>query len=506
MRSRFSFHGRKRSYERTEMMSLILPKGVKVKEKNPHGNTVASENHRLCSGFVVMLALLGIIILFGLLSCDSGNNDTVSGKTSLESSSLSGELLAANASGSNKNSGDSGQDLAEINVFQAGAFENPESCAGCHREIYEAWSESKHRYAWVGEFYQSDYLQASQETDGFTDVFCGECHTPSGVRTEQLPPPDGSLLDDTSKKGVSCDYCHTVQEVVEPVNVQTISDPGEVKRGPKGDGNSPYHEVKYSEVHTQAAFCGACHSVEHPTSGASIIDTYEDWKEGPYAEQDTTCQDCHMTPGPGVTENPGKSSPMGDERKHVATHSFPGGSVFFQERTGNEQEAELAKDMLEAAAELELEANSTPEGIELLARVKNVGAGHKIPTGVTYIRKMWLEVTVTNEAGEDIYRSGHVVEDNRIDPDTDFYRVLFRDAQGNLTPKSWVAEEIGYDRRIPAKGQDEQVFEIPVDSGTQDGLNVNVRLLYRSMSQEAADKLDVDVPSIEMTRAELEIN
>ncbi|WP_161946336.1 multiheme c-type cytochrome [Desulfonatronum thiosulfatophilum] len=402
---------------------------------------------------------------------------------------------------------DKEQDLAEMNRFEAGAFEDPENCEMCHQEIFDAWSQSKHRYAWENIFYQPDYIQASRESEGFTDIFCGECHAPIGVRTGQLPPPDGSQMDETSRKGVSCDYCHTVKKVVRPFNVQTISDPGDVKRGPKGDGWASYHEIEFSKIHTDPAFCGACHNVVHPTSGAPVIDTYDDWKAGPYAQEGIRCQDCHMTPGPGVEKNPGRSSFMGEDRDHVATHFFQGGSVFFHEKMGNQQEAALSRQMLEAAAELETEVFRTNNGVEIIARVKNVGAGHKIPTGVTYIRKMWLEVTAKNGSGEEIFRSGHVTESNRIDPGAKFYRKIFKDAEGNLTPKSWVAEEIGYDHRIPAKGHDEQLFRVPAVHD-DDEIHVLIRLMYRSMSQEVAEGLGIEgieVPALEMTRAELTI-
>ncbi len=402
---------------------------------------------------------------------------------------------------------ESQKDLAEINQFEAGDFESPDICRGCHPEIYDQWSKSKHQYAWVDEFYQPDYLKASKETDGLTDVFCGECHAPVAVRTQQLPPPDGSLFDDTSKRGISCDYCHTVKEIVEPLNVMTISAPGDIKRGPRGDGEASYHEVEYSEMHTDSVFCGSCHNVKHPVSRAVIIDTYDDWKQGPYAQEGVRCQDCHMTPGPGFEKNPGKSSPMGLERDHVATHYFHGGSTFFQKRKGNEKQEELAMQMLQAAAELEAEAALSENGVELAVRVKNVGAGHKIPTGVTYIRKMWLEVTVVDDSGGTVYSSGHLVEGNHVDPDTEFYRKTFRDAEGNLTQKSWIAEEIAYDRRIPAKGYDQQVFEI-LPEGLSGEYQATVRLMYRSMSQEAANEMGIEgleVPGIEMARTELSI-
>lgn len=405
----------------------------------------------------------------------------------------------------------SGSDNTEtsVNRFEAGAFENPANCAGCHGDIHAAWSKSKHAFAWRDEFYQPDYIKASRETEGLTDVFCGECHAPTARRTGQIPPPDGSLFDDVSKQGVHCDYCHTVSEVIEPFNIKTVSDPGSVKRGPRGDGESPYHAVKFSDIHTDPAFCGSCHNVRHPQSGVKVIDTYDDWKEGPYAKDGIRCQDCHMTPGPGVEKNPGKSSPMGEEREHVATHFFPGGSVFFQERKGNEQQRELARQMLEAAAELETESAIESGILKLLVRIKNTGAGHKIPTGVTYIRKIWLEVTVTDDKGKTVFSSGHKTGGNHIDPEAVFYRKVFKDAEGNTTPKSWLAHGIAYDRRIPAKGSDEQSFSVPLNkSGESVTYDVTVRLMYRTMSQEAADGLGIDgleVPSIEMARAEKRI-
>lgn len=482
-----------------------------------HNDISGKWKKRILPGLILLIAFLAGVG-FLLVSCDLMNNAPASANVGKEvyythvNVNLNAPVILAknNDEQAEKRAaaGVAVQDLSRINEFEAGAFENPENCAACHREIYDAWSKSKHRYAWEDTFYQPDYLAASRETEGFTDVFCGECHAPIGVRTQQLPPPDGSQLDDAAVKGVSCDYCHTVQKVVEPVNVQTISDPGRLKRGPRGDGRSPYHDVEFSKTHTDSAFCGACHNVVHPASGAIVIDTYDDWKSGPYAQEGIRCQDCHMTPGPGVEKNPGKNSFMGQEREHVATHHFPGGSSFFQARAGNDKEAGIARQMLEAAAELETEAVRTDTRIEILARVKNVGAGHKIPTGVTYIRKMWLEVTAANDFGEEIFRSGHVTEENRIDPDAIRYQIIFKDAQGNLTPKSWLAEEIGYDRRIPAKGYDEQVFQIPANH-SDGNVHVTIRLMYRSMSQEVADNFGIEgieVLSLEMTRAELTIN
>lgn len=393
--------------------------------------------------------------------------------------------------------------VVEKQQFEPGSFEGPGSCLACHFDIHDQWAHSMHAYAWENKWYQDDYRLAHQETKGATDVFCAACHAPIAARTGQLPPHDGSKFDATGKRGISCDFCHTVTDIERTYNMGHVSGPGPVKYGPRGDGSSPYHGVVHSVNHRAAKFCGSCHNVRHPVSDVAVIDTYDDWKSGPYAEQGISCQNCHMTPTPGVGTNPGKSSPIGLERENVAMHTFIGGSVSAQRSMGNEAQAQLAEEMLKSAARLQLESVVEKNNLILTVHVDNVGAGHKIPTGVTYIRKMWLEVTVTDQKGQMLYSSGLVDDKNHVDPDAVFYRLLFKDADGNLTGKSWRAVAIGYDRRIPAQGRDSEVYQIPLPATGP--YQADVRLMYRSLSQETLDFHDGEaapkIESIEMATA-----
>ena len=311
--------------------------------------------------FALSIALLG--------AC--GSNKASSGSTS------SSDFKAVAA----------GEDKTETpGVFEPGSFENPEVCSTCHQEIYEEWSGSMHANAWENKWYQPDYLLGHDETDGLTDMLCGSCHAPIAARTGLLPPADGSKFDITSRKGISCDFCHTVTGVEKMYNMGHVSDPGNVKRGPRGDGRSLHHEVKFSEVHTKADFCGSCHMVIHPITGVHIIDTWEDWKNNDYGKQGVRCQDCHMTPTPGIGKNPGRASLMGKQRDNIAFHGFVGGSSYVQDALGNTKQAEWSREFLRAAAEVKLAETIMEEGtLKLTVDVHNVGAGHAIPTGTTYI-------------------------------------------------------------------------------------------------------------------------
>lgn len=271
-------------------------------------------------------------------------------------------------------------------------------------------------------------------------------------------------------------------------NMGHVSTPGETKFGPRGDGRSLYHQVKRTEIHTKADFCGSCHMVIHPETGVHIIDTWEDWKNNEYGEQGIRCQDCHMTPTPGVAARPGRAALMGKPRENLAFHGFVGGSSYIQDAMGNPEQAEMSREFLRAAAEIKLAQKVTDEGtLELTVDVHNVGAGHKIPTGTTYIRIMWLEVGVVDSSGKQVYSSGQVDAGNHVDANAVFFRVLFSDAEGKLTGKSWQAHGIGYDRRIPAKGMDRETYQIPLPAKGE--YQVTTRLMYRSMTQESLDEI-----------------
>ncbi len=44
-----------------------------------------------------------------------------------------------------------------------------------------------------------------------------------------------------------------------------------------------------------------------------------------------------------------------------------------------------------------------------------MGAGHRIPTGVTEDREMWLELTVNDSEGRILYHSGALDSEGKID-------------------------------------------------------------------------------------------
>ncbi|MGQ9730687.1 MAG: multiheme c-type cytochrome [Candidatus Zipacnadales bacterium] len=403
-------------------------------------------------------------------------------------------------------------------AITAKAYESPDFCKACHKELYEQWQGTMHSQASSDPFYMGTFQLASRETDGLVDQFCSRCHTPVGALAGEIPPVDHSRLSEVSAQGIFCDFCHTLEGQERIANARYIVRPGEVKLGPFGDGNAVVHKVQFSEFHTRPEFCGTCHDVDHPVNGLPLETTYREWAAGPYntgiVETQTTCQDCHMTPGPGVMKpNPGKASELGEKRPHIWTHSMVGGGGLAA-LLGETALMEAARQRLQAAAEMKLygpDEVSQGTQAEIKVAITNVGCGHHLPTGVTELRDMWLELTVTEAQGKVVFQSGHLDKNGELTPGTVKYGVIVADADGQATPKFWLAASKLSDHRIPPKETVTERFVVPVPQGITGPLTVQTRLRYRAASPSVlrlglGEDSPATLPIVEMTEAKMELS
>jgi len=389
-------------------------------------------------------------------------------------------------------------------LFKSTDFTDPSTCGGCHTDIYAQWQGSMHSNSFQDKLYLSMHDEASKDTNGSVDAYCTFCHTPIGTMSGEVPPTSGPQISEISKKGVQCDLCHTV------TSADFTFAPSKIKRGPFTDSISTFHETQYSELFTKAEFCGMCHDVNHPENNLPLEATYTEWKASPYAAQGIQCQDCHMTPGPGVTKpNPGKAATGGPERPHIYTHQFVGGNAT---SLASPEHQKLAVDQLQAAASLSIAAPPSVapgNNMELQVTVNNKGAGHYLPTGLTEVREMWLDVVVTDANGKTIYRSGEIGEDGAVDSKAVMYQTLFKDKDGQPTHKPWLAVSTLSDNRIPPMGSSTEKYSVPVPAGTAMPLTIKAGLRYRTASQSLVNDLmgegAIEMPVIDMADATAEV-
>ncbi len=406
-------------------------------------------------------------------------------------------------------------DTATGELVPSDEFLKPERCKTCHPQLYEQWKGSMHSNSWNDPLFQALVKYASKETNGLTDKLCLGCHTPIGVISGEFPPIDEANLSEVAATGVSCDFCHTVSKTKGVGNIPAISEPGVVKRGPFSDSKSPFHKTAFSELHTSPEFCGLCHNVSHPLTGLPIEQTYTEWLRGPYRAAGVPCQHCHMTPPnppTAFTKNPGEACVMGPEREHWWTHQFVGGNAFVTELLGSKTHADYARNRLKAAAKVEIispAAVHKPELFEFKVKVSNIGCGHYLPTGLTETREMWLDVSVLDADGNELYRSGDLNEHGEIEPDAVVYHTVVGDQNGEPTWKFWEATVVLFDYRIPPKGYRIEKYASYVTEDTKLPLTVRATLKYRSAPPHLLKTLmgedAPEAPIIEMTNAELTV-
>lgn len=388
--------------------------------------------------------------------------------------------------------------------FGSEQFENPRICQYCHQEIYRQWSGSMHSRSATNPFYQEQAQKASRESAGAADIFCAGCHVPVGVLAGEIPPADGAALSEVALSGVSCDFCHIITEVTGTGNAAFRVAPGKTKYGPFADPlHTPLHESEYLKIYTESQFCGACHNITHPENGLVLSATYSEWKDSPLAARGVQCQHCHMTPGPGVTRpNPGYAATGAPKkREHISTHCMTGSDVFALRQAGAPEHARLAEENSRTAAELFLGLPAALQPYQpgsINVRVRNSGAGHYLPTGLSLFREMWLEVVVRDEQGKVLFQSGVVSADGKIADDSVTFGVAFADAAGRETTSLWQAKSVLRDRRVPPQKYIDEKFEVPglTRPGT---LHVRARLLRRGVQAGNGGNPSLkDVPVIEM--------
>ncbi len=314
-----------------------------------------------------------------------------------------------------------------------------------------------HAQAYDDPIFQTSFLQAFFETKGEATAFCLQCHDP----TSRIPK-DFDVKTDILGAGVTCDFCHTVQEVdLTRRDSPLLSRPGKTKTGPFIDSESPVHDTQKKPFFKESTLCGGCHQFVGP-NGVVIIGTYQEWKESPYAAEGIQCQDCHM---PVTPEKRIVSEEVSRSKRQVNLHNLAGGHSVEQIRS---------------AVKVEIKKVTEDRGtLSVTVHVANVNSGHKIPTG-TPSRRLVLRVAVKDYTGR-----------LNLERERAFEKVLIDDQKQMLTKDHEImlkASRVYYDNRIAPKEVKEVPFSfsIPYPDLIKDWkrkLTIEAKAMYQYLPQ-----------------------
>jgi len=396
-------------------------------------------------------------------------------------------------------------------------------CGECHEQQFREWNGSIHSLAFKDPVYQGELVKAVKAVGHEISRQCEGCHTPVGVVTGEVKGPGLTGLSSITLQGVSCDVCHSVSGAThwqtpshEPENGSLVLSPGVetekgqvlVKRGPfkpSAECGGGFHECVESGLHLQADLCAGCHQVYHYDAHFPLEATYLEWKHGPYAQNTVLCQDCHMVE---IDTFKKVADQFYHPERSEYRHYFNGANFLLSflgsaaaKRAGNAELAEatmkqyaMAVERLQSAAGLEVTpAYHDGRLTEVQVRVKNLRAGHNLPTSLTNVRQMWLEVTAKDQDGRVLMSSGSVQADGTLPDNT---RMLNSDGMGkdfHFAIDPWVVTAFSRHDTIPPRGYKDLHYGLKVPEGVKE-VRLEVKLRFRQADQKVAEALLAAVP------------
>ena len=294
-------------------------------------------------------------------------------------------------------------------------------CAECHPRHVDEWKGSMHAYSLQDPVFAAMVHYGQEETRGALGSFCVQCHTPTGSRNGETDVRvDGAGdaatyeqpltgLSQEAMDGVSCVMCHSITNVNTVANAEFELATDGIRRGPiSHPDQNPAHSSMYSALHEATQICGTCHVVVNPNNVA-LERTHIEWEQSIFAPT-PTCQDCHMPSYEGVAA-------VGHGPRTVHDHAFVGVDVSLlpaKDFAGYDEQRAKSEALLKRSATLAVRADPVKQQLEL--EIHNL-AGHALPSGATADRQMWIELVVTDAAGNRVFESGTLDEngDLRVD-------------------------------------------------------------------------------------------
>ncbi len=266
---------------------------------------------------------------------------------------------------------------AEGRVKSKETYASALTCGGCHLDIYNSWKNSLHAMSVTDPIYQAAYMQAYLASQGKVKTFCTRCHAPTTMVSK-----DFDMVRSITREGITCDFCHTVSKV----DLHRAANPFSLKPGPVKRGSSrvvvatPAHKVQYADFLKKSEFCGACHQYTN-RHGIAVLDTLNEWRNGPYSREGKPCQSCHFS----------------------NLHDIAAGR---------------SQEQLQKTVKLQLvKVERVGDAVKVRVELTNVGAAHMVPTGMPN-RRIILKLILTTAGGQVLTQELH-------------YERVLADADGN---------------------------------------------------------------------------
>ncbi|HXI04182.1 MAG TPA: multiheme c-type cytochrome [Candidatus Saccharimonadales bacterium] len=441
-------------------------------------------------------------------------------------------------------------------AFDPASLSGSESCgtSGCHEQIVREWSVSAHRWSAMDLAFQRIQTEMAKQNGPESTRYCGGCHDPislfSGTKnifTEDLTGLAGY------KEGVSCLTCHSIRKTdiegnANYVVAQPVRYLFELRNGPGSRFMRDFLIRAYPWEHVATLskrlfktpeYCAACHKqfVDKEVNNVGWVqlqNQFDNWRKSRWnhpgdAKKTIECRECHMPlmastdPAAG---DPYDYNRTADDGRH-RSHRFVGANQFMPgllKLPGADEQVALTNKWLRGeypipeiadkwthgpavGIDLQVPEEATPGAdVPVKVVITSNKVGHDFPTGPLDIIQAWVEVTVKDDTGATVFKSGTVDNRRFIQPGSFMFKAEPVDQYGNLIDRHNLWEMVGvrYRRALFPGFSDtaEFAFKCPgtaggaaepptfekavnfkAPEGVKGPLRVEARLLYRKTDQ-----------------------
>ncbi|HXM15377.1 MAG TPA: tetratricopeptide repeat protein [Candidatus Eremiobacteraceae bacterium] len=422
-----------------------------------------------------------------------------------------------------------GNAATETNDFiQAGAFPKAEYCAHCHEEAYHQWRQALHSNSFRTPFYRASVNILIRSKGVEFTRHCDSCHNPIAVVSGGLTQ-ESHVDRRFDRDGLTCSTCHSVQKLQ-----STSGNGGYVmgvpavmvdEKGNRIPGEVPYADIlAHPDQHSKAVmqsfyrepeFCAACHkaNLPNPLNEYKFIrafTVYDEWQNSKFSKRNPLtfysqeyfipCQGCHMRRAQAtLTEYGAKAGWFSSHRWLAGNTAVPYYYGFDEQlrktieflKAGNFLNVDIfalkkaSDDQMIAplgSVPFELKPNDV---VEAYVVVQNKNIGHSLIPEVRDLYESWVEMTVKDADGNEIYHSGFLKPDGMLDTRAHSFTNRPVNVSGEFVDnhKVWTIHSMAYDNSIQSGRSALVRYEFQVPPNAKGPLSVTARVNYRHLRQ-----------------------
>jgi tetratricopeptide (TPR) repeat protein len=486
------------------------------------------------AGYALLVAALSIASVFTFLPRIHAHSDETQTQQKLTDQELArkryAEMVAKSynfAFGPN-NISTPGNAAVEGNTFlQPSAFPTAEYCGHCHNEAYHQWRQSLHSNSFRTPFYRTS-VNILMRTKGIEFArHCDSCHNPVAVLGGGLT--QSSVVDrGFDQDGLTCMTCHSVQKLqstngnggyVMGVPAVMVDEKGTRIPGLVPDAEILAHLDRHSKavmqtIYRTPEFCSACHkaNLPNPLNDYKFIrafTAYDEWQNSKFSKRNpltfyqadfTTCQGCHMKRSVAGLPEPGAKNGT------FASHRWAAGNTAVPFYYGFDEQLAKTIEFLKSGNYLNVDlfairrANDDPliaplgstdfnlkagETIQVMAVVQNKNIGHSLIPEVRDLYEGWVEFVATDSSGKEIYHSGFIKPDGKLDERAHSFTNRPVNTEGTFVDnhKVWTIHSVAYDNTIQAGRSTLIRYEFQIPASAKGPISITARVNYRHLRQ-----------------------